>query len=337
MGLNGRGHQPAPTLHKVRSIRPATSARSRRRPPPEIAGGAIRGQHANSQPSPGGNWSQAVSVAAAGSSTPLLDPPPPPPPPPGCCRRFFADVRAGQLEEVQGAIKAQPDLLLQSTTGSAQSALHIAAAGGHTDLLAALLARARDLGHALAAKGAAAAAASPRARAPAAPRSGEQWVRRLVDARNNSRQTPLMLAAAAGHGRCVELLLEHVSVRPPTRADLPGRPAFPCSLPPPPGRASCTAAASFCGCVHTRQHCWHPSMHAVPPPDPRPPACRLDCRALTPGFSTAWAGAWRCTTPPATAAPTSSTPWWRRRATAGPRSSPTRWTPSESGRRSAPA
>lgn len=50
-------------------------------------------------------------------------------------RDFFASVRAGHLESVRTAVQQDPSLLLRATFFDRLSALHIAAANGHVQVL----------------------------------------------------------------------------------------------------------------------------------------------------------------------------------------------------------
>jgi ankyrin repeat protein len=113
-------------------------------------------------------------------------------------------VSAGEDEMVRHAVLEKPRLV-RSQKLNGQSALHIAAAHGYDSMLGNLLGQARRLGETLEAGDAAAPIGGGQ--------TADAFMRRAVNAKNSSHQTPLMLAAAGGHVRCVELLLEQVGRR----------------------------------------------------------------------------------------------------------------------------
>ncbi|XP_042373695.1 E3 ubiquitin-protein ligase XB3-like isoform X1 [Zingiber officinale] len=86
---------------------------------------------------------------------------------------FFASVQAGHLETVGAAVQEDPSLLLRSTFFDRLSALHIAAANGHVEILSMILEKYSN-----------------------------------PDIVNRHKQTPLMLAAIHGKIACVQKLLE---------------------------------------------------------------------------------------------------------------------------------
>ncbi|XP_074582267.1 E3 ubiquitin-protein ligase XB3-like isoform X1 [Curcuma longa] len=86
---------------------------------------------------------------------------------------FFASVQAGRLETVRAAVEEDPSLLLRWTFLDRLSALHIAAANGHAEILSMILEKYSN-----------------------------------PDIVNRHKQTPLMLAAIHGKIACVQKLLE---------------------------------------------------------------------------------------------------------------------------------
>ncbi|KAG6512655.1 E3 ubiquitin-protein ligase XB3-like [Zingiber officinale] len=88
-------------------------------------------------------------------------------------RDFFASVRAGRLESVRTAVRQDPSLLLREIFFDRLSALHIAAANGHVQILSMILEKSSN-----------------------------------PDIVNRHKQTPLMLAAIHGKIACVQKLLE---------------------------------------------------------------------------------------------------------------------------------
>jgi len=123
----------------------------------------------------------------------------------GGSRSFLEGVRQGRTEAVDAALRCKPDLLHRVTLSHRDSALHLAACAGHSEVLALLLAQACHLGGGLEQQH------TPCGDGPTS-RFGrfKQVIQELVNAQNNRHQTPLMLAAAGGHEHCVELLLQAV-------------------------------------------------------------------------------------------------------------------------------
>ncbi|KAJ8493883.1 hypothetical protein OPV22_015604 [Ensete ventricosum] len=88
-------------------------------------------------------------------------------------RDFFTAVQAGHLETVRNAVDEDPSLLRRTTVYDRLSALHIAAANGHVEIVSMILEK----------------YANP-------------------DIVNRHKQTPLMMAATHGKIACVQKLLE---------------------------------------------------------------------------------------------------------------------------------
>jgi ankyrin repeat protein len=107
-------------------------------------------------------------------------------------------VAESDLQDVKQVLKAQPHAILKSISGRLGTPLHIAAVHGRTAVMQLLLQQAEVYS----------LQQSPSSGRGVPVRS--PVVLKMVNSRNDRNQTPLMMAAAQGHGQCVAVLLDMV-------------------------------------------------------------------------------------------------------------------------------